>query len=142
MKIERRGFLKLGAAIVGALTLTRYAEPALVALPERHEWIEDRGDFVIVRVPDFKAFANEVIAKPAIFVMGQQAIVKDVDVAGFANIYAPKGGMVTESRFNASKMAVDRDRAVVDLNAKDLTLMNCHIIGNHKTTAVASKGAA
>jgi hypothetical protein len=135
MSIERRGFLKLGAALVGALVLTRYAEPVVAVADTHHDWVEDKGDYVIVRVPDFKTFANEVISKPVIFILGEQAIVRAVEVEGFANIYAPKGGTVLESRFDASRMAVENERAVVGVKGKHITISQCHLIGTGATPA-------
>jgi hypothetical protein len=129
MRIERRGFLKLGAVLIGALTLTKYAEPLVDVADTNHDWIEDRGDYLIVRVPDFKTFANEMISKPVIFILGEQAIIRAVEVEGFANIYAPKGGLVTASRFDGSRMVTEKDRPLVNLKAEDLTISECHFIG-------------
>jgi hypothetical protein len=129
MKIERRGFLRLGAALVGALTLAKYSEPLIVVQDEHHEWIEDKGDYVIVRVPDFKTFANEVISKPAIFLLGENALIRGVDVAGFSNVYAPKGGAVYGSRFDASRMQVENERPVMNIKGVTMTISGCHFIG-------------
>jgi hypothetical protein len=127
--IARRGFLKVGAAILGGLAITRYSEP-IIQIVEKNEWIEDKGDYVIVRVPDFKTFAQEAIGKPAIFILGEQAIVRGVYVNGFANIYAPKGGLVTASRFDASRMLTEKVRPVINLKAEDVSINDCHLIGN------------
>jgi hypothetical protein len=128
--IARRGFLKVGAAILGGLAITRYSEP-IIQIVEKNEWIEDKGDYVIIRVPDFKTFANETIAKPAIFIMGQAATVKAIEVAGFANVYAPKGGLIMDSRFDASRMKTEEDRPVINLKAEGIKIAGCcHLIGN------------
>lgn len=129
MKIERRGFLKLGAALIGAMTLAKYAEPVVAVAETHHDWIEDKGDYCIVRVPDFKTFAHEAISKPVIFILGEQAIVRAVEVEGFANIYAPNGGLVTASRFDASRVVTEKERPVINLKAKDITISDCHLIG-------------
>jgi hypothetical protein len=134
MNTLRRTFLKAGTAVLGALTLARYTEPLIAMLDSSHEWIEDKGDFVIVRVPDFKTFADEVIAKPAIFIMGEKSVVRAVDVKGYVNLYAPKGGMVTASRFDASKMLVARARPVMELKAENVVICGCHFFGNDTTT--------
>lgn len=134
--IERRGFLKLGAALIGALTLAKYAEPLVAVADTHHDWIEDKGDYMIVRVPDFKSFANEFIAKPVIFILGEQATVRAVEVEGYANIYAPKGGLVTASRFDGSRMVTEKDRPLVNLKAKDLTVSECHFIGTGQTASI------
>ncbi len=136
MRIERRGFLKLGAALIGALTLTKYAEPLVAVADTHHDWIEDKGDYCIIRVPDFKTFAHEAISKPVIFILGEQAIVRAVEVEGFANIYAPKGGLVTASRFDGSRMVTEKDRPLVNLKAKDITISDCHFIGTGQTASI------
>jgi hypothetical protein len=97
-----------------------------------HDWIEDKGDYCIVRVPDFKTFAHEAISKPVIFILGEQAIVRAVDVEGFANIYAPKGGLVTASRFDGSRMVTEQDRPLVNLKAEGLTISECNLIGKDR----------
>lgn len=125
----RRGFLKLGTAVIGGMAITRYAEP-IIQLADRLEWVEDKGDYCIIRVPDFKTFANESITKPAIFILGELAIVRSVRVEGFANIYAPKGGRVMDSLFDSSRMVVKKERPVVNLNAKDTIISDCQFIGN------------
>lgn len=133
MNTLRRTFLKAGTAVLGALTLARYTEP-LIAMPDSsHEWIEDKGDFVIVRVPDFKTFANEVIDRPAIFLLGENANVKHVDVKGYVNLYAPKGGSVTYSKFDASKMLVGRERSVMELKAENIVISDCIFEGTGTT---------
>lgn len=136
MKIERRGFLKLGAALIGALTLAKYAEPVVALADTHHDWIEDKGDYCIVRVPDFRTFAHEAISKPVIFILGEQATVRAVEVEGFANIYAPKGGLVTASRFDGSRMVTEKDRPLVNLKAKDITISDCHFIGTGQTASI------
>lgn len=114
--IERRTFLKLGAA----LGLVRYAEP-LQALAERgsplrSEWVEDRGDFLVVRVPAFQTFADARLPKPTLFLLGEQAVVSHVRVLGFANVSAPNAGRITDCTFDASECAVARERAVLEFS--------------------------
>jgi hypothetical protein len=125
----RRGFLKIGAAIVGGIAISRYAEP-VIKIEQSHDWIEDRGDFVIVRVPDFKSFAKETIDKPAIFILGEKSVIDTVAVAGFANIYAPKGGLVIGSQFDASKMATELERSVLNIKGGcAVQIRDCNIFG-------------
>ncbi len=124
LDFSRRGFLKLGSAIVGGLSLIKYAEPA-VQIPHSHEWIDDKGDFVIVRVPAFKSFANELITKPAIFVLGERALVRAIEVRGYSNIYAPKGGTILGCYFDGSQMTTEMNRSVVHLVADNLGVTSC-----------------
>lgn len=108
----RRGFLKIGTTILGGLTVAKYTEPLIDLAPSVHDWIEDRGDFVIVRVPKFKTFANEVINKPAIFLLGQGSTVTGVDVKGFANVRLGQRSRLLDSRFDA-RMLTETERPVV-----------------------------
>jgi hypothetical protein len=74
MNTTRRTFLRLTGAAAGALVIAKYAEP-LAVLADHGPWVEDKGDFYIVRVPDFKTFANEHLEKPTIFLLGESATV-------------------------------------------------------------------
>ena len=131
--------MKLGLVAVGSLIVAKYAEP-IVDTPEIKKWIEDRGDFVIVRIPDFKTFANEVINKPAIFIMGQQAALRGVDVGGYVNVYAPDGGLVEGCRFDASQALAEHDRPVMKLQAANLKISDCHFFGTGQTPAFGFTG--
>ena len=62
--MQRRSFLSVLAGASAALGLARYAEPFALTPDAHHEWVEDKGDYVIIRVPDFKTFARETINKP------------------------------------------------------------------------------
>lgn len=138
MKIERRGFLKLAAAVIGGMAVTKYAEPLIQVAGAHHDWIEDKGDYCIIRVPDFKTFANEIIAKPVIFIMGEQAIVRSVDVGGFANVYAPKGGMVDACRFDGSRMVTEQKRPLVNIKGDGLMVTGVHFIGGPNNDSLAN----
>lgn len=129
MQIERRGFLKVGTALAGGVVLAKYAEPILAALPERHEWIEDRGDFLIVRVPDYKTFARERLEKPTIFLMGEQATVRDVHVIGFSNGYVPRGGRFHGCFFDGSGMTTVESRPVFTLKGAGIAFDTCSFAG-------------
>lgn len=118
---NRRGFLKIATSLVGALSIAKYSEP-LFAIPNAYkDWIEDKGDFFIVRVPDFKSFANELLAKPVIFLMGEKSIIRGVNVQGFANLYAPKGGACIDSIFDARQMTIERIRPILELKNAENT---------------------
>ncbi len=127
---SRRGFLKLAASVVGALSLARYAEPILAIADRHHDWIEDKGDYLIVRVPDFKTFANETLNKPVIFLLGQEATVHHVEVNAFSNVHSPKGGRIYGSRFDGSQMETEMPRPLVVIKGGDgLVIENCNMIG-------------
>ncbi len=115
--IQRRTFLKVASATVGAMVIHKYAEPFEVL--QENDWITDRGDFYIVRVPDFKTFKNELLNKPTIFILGQSAVVSNCDVLGFTNIAAPKGGLFRDSAVDTSRMEVPRMRSIVEIGGSN-----------------------
>jgi len=86
----------------------------------------------VVRVPDFKTFAREHLDKPTIFILGSSAVLSEVSVEGFANIAAKPQSSVLDCHFDASKIDVQRDRAVVEISAttKELVLSRCNLLGN------------
>lgn len=134
-QIIRRGFLKLMGAAGAAVALARYSEP-VIAMPACKDWIEDKGDYYIVRVPDFKTFVNVKLDKPAIFGLGEAAVVRGVSVMGFSNVYAPRGGKVLESQFDARGMTVGRARSVVHLAGSDMELSGCTVYGSGEGAAI------
>lgn len=120
----RRTFLKLAAATATALDITRYAEP-LQKIASKGEWVEDRGDFYVVRVPDFKTFARETLDKPTIFLLGERATVADVMVAAHCNIHAPKGGRVVGSYFDTRMVEMEKSRPVMLLAGRGMLIQGC-----------------
>jgi hypothetical protein len=104
---------------------------------EAKDWVEERNGFYIVRVPDFKTFANETLDKPTIFLLGQEAVVRGIEVFGYANIFAPKHGTLTNCMFNASKVQTEAQRPIVLIGegTKNMYLGDCIFTGNSTTTA-------
>lgn len=138
--MRRRGFIQLGTAIFGALTLQRYAEP-FVEIVNTKDWITDHGDFLVVRVPAFKTFSNEILPKPTLFFMQERSTVRNVEVLGFANISAPMGGTIENSLFDCSKMIVSRNRPIIEINkSRDMLFSGCHLIGNPTVSSNFSFG--
>lgn len=138
---NRRGFLKLLGAAVGAAAvpgILTYAEPLLAIPIEGREWVEDRGDFYVVRVPDFKTFAREVLDKPTIFLLGQQAILTNVLVSGFANLSAPRAGVIRDCTFDAREVASLQPRTVLTIGAAttQLSMIGCNLLGASKGCAI------
>lgn len=117
-ELKRRGFLKLGAVTVGGLAVTKYAEP-FITTPESKDWITDKGDYVIVRVPDYKTFAREVIDKPAIFILGTRSFVSGVDVTGFVNVAFSPGSVFEQSRINCEKVIAQGARHPMVITGRD-----------------------
>lgn len=117
----RRGFLKLAAAA----GIVRYAEP-LMAMHDPHEWIEDRGDFVIIRVPEYKIFAGAQIEKPAIFLMGAQSTVRDIRMLSYANILTHGPATIADSVFDARLHQTENERPVMCVGGNSsLTIYGC-----------------
>jgi hypothetical protein len=110
MNLTKRGFLKVAGGVAGALGLQLYSEP-LIAIPKRHEWIEDRGDFYIARVPSHKTFSHERLEKPTIFQAGERSVIRNVTVEGYANFYFAPGLYVDELFIDATHMKTQQDRS-------------------------------
>ena len=146
MSLNRRTFAKIGTALMGGLVLAKYAEPLALVPTEYRDWIEDRGDFFIVRVPDYKTFERETLNKPTIILMGERTTVRDIEVQGYTNVHAPKGGRIDECTFDTRTMVVEKPREVIRLAAEHLSVMNCTLYGNDITPVgmhfVGTKGMA
>jgi len=136
LKVERRGFLKVLSAILGTAAIATYVEPIFTFQESYSDWIEDKGDFFIVRVPDFKKFSGETLDNPTIFILGQKSTVSDVVVNGYANISAQYGGRVLDSRFDASKMTTQNPREVVKISGTSFVLDGCGMYGNRNTAGI------
>lgn len=93
----RRGFLKTASILVGGVMLPVYSEPLLQALPH-HDWVQDKGDYYIVNVPERKVFKGESLDKPTIFLCGAGSSVLNTSVNGFVNMRGSTN--VTVSGFN------------------------------------------
>jgi len=146
MSLNRRTFAKIGTALAGSLVLAKYAEPLALVPNEYRDWIEDRGDFFIVRVPDYKTFARETLNKPTIILMGERSTVRDVEIQGCTNIHAPKGGAISQCMFDVRSMVFEKPREVIRLAAEGLHVMDCTVYGNDFTPVgmhfVGTKGMA
>lgn len=130
--MKRRGFLQIGTAVFGSLTLQRYVEPA-VEVDVVADWITDYGDFLVVRVPAFKSFSNETLHKPTLFLLEEQSIVRNIHVQGFVNVNASRGARITESKIDCSKMIVSRNRAIVEFSKNShCSMSDCYLIPNKK----------
>lgn len=132
--IERRGFLKVATMMVGSLLVAKYIEPIIqIVTPEKHSWIEDKGDFYIVRVPKNKIFANEHLDKPTIFLMDDSSYVHDVNVEGYSNIMMTGKCKLLNCNFDTSKMVVQENRPAVIITSSGIQNMfdSNSIITNH-----------
>lgn len=120
--IARRGFLRLLGAAGVAAGLVKYAEP-IVEFVQDGAWIEDKGSFLILRIPDGKTFANETFRKPVLVMMGLRSILRDTEFIGVVNIDAGKGGALIQGNiFDASRVLTDRVRPVIEMRGNDFEL--------------------
>jgi hypothetical protein len=113
-ELQRRGFLKVVSALAAATGLVRYIETPIL-MPNKHEWIEDMGDYYIVRVPEGKTFANERLDKPTLFGLEDRATVTGIEVLGYANVYHKGQFAFMHSRFDTSKMILDHKRPAMNI---------------------------
>ena len=133
---NRRLFLKTGTTLVGGVLLTKYIEPIVpIAELKKHEWIEDKGDFYIVRVPDSMTFANELLDKPTIFLLGHYTVVKDIVVNGYANVAAKGESLIHGCNIDASKIILPNPRPIIvvdidDAKTNKIRMEHCHFKSN------------
>jgi hypothetical protein len=132
----RRTFLKTASAVIGGVLVSKYLEPMFNLADVHKDWIEDKGDFYIVRVPDNSIFKNEKLDKPVIFVTGAYVTLANLDVQGYANIIAKGPINIRDNVFDASKVLSlkEMDRSVVRFDSPvgdaSIVMRDCNIIGN------------
>ena len=129
----RRAFLKLA----GASAVAAYAEPMIALESARHEWVEDRGDFYLIRVPDFKTFARESLDKPTILILGASAKALDVLVDGYLNVFAPAGGLVSGFFVDGRNMRTEKARSAVFIKGDGLTFRDSYIESGAASAAIS-----
>ena len=112
--IARRGFLKVLGAIAASTGIIHYAE-AKVLMPEQGSWIEDKGDYYIVRIPDGKTFARETLDKPTIFGFGRDSSMREVTVNGFSNLYLQSGASTYDCAFDARGYSIEGRTAALEV---------------------------
>lgn len=126
MNITKRGFIKLGTSLIAGVSVARFSE-IIIDVKPLHEWIEDRGDFYIVRIPDFKTFSKEILDKPTMLLFGEQSTASDITCNGFVNIYMPNGGTFTDSLVDTSKSMMAGRNAPVNYKGEYGTMSNINI---------------
>ncbi len=111
---NRRTFLKTGTVLVGGVLLFKYIEPIVpIAEPKKHEWVEDKGDFYIVRVPDTKSFVNETLDKPTIFLLGENTLIKGLNIKGYINVAYKGNCAISDLYLDTSKMTLPNERSLM-----------------------------
>lgn len=135
VELSRRGFLKVGVASVAGVLLAKYAEPVMSILDNKNDWVTDKGDYYILRIPDFKSFANHKFDKPLIVVMGECSRMSNTTVQGMTNLIVPKGGEVAKCSFNCREFLTEEPRPVVKVSEKhnNLTVVDSEFIGGLTT---------
>lgn len=123
--IERRGFLKMLGALGASTGLVTYAEPLMKLAPVRHEWIEDRGDFVIIRVPDYKSFAHEVIEKPAIMFLGYGAAAEFLEFRSYLNVDFGQGSWLRHSEVDTTRSRTELQRSTLRMRGRNGRVEYC-----------------
>ena len=127
--MQRRSFLSVLAGASAALGLARYAEPFALTPDAHHEWVEDKGDYVIIRVPDFKTFARETINKPAILLLGKEATAHDVKFKSYLNLHGKPGSVLRDFSVDASRATTETPRPTVRLKLEHAFLRGGFIKG-------------
>lgn len=124
----RRSFLKTASA-TALIPLSTYAEK-YENISDNGGWIEDKGDYCIIRVPDFKSFSNEVIKKPAILILGTEAKCHDVSFYGFLNVFYKNNSVIDRVLVDSKgKTMTNREHFVICKSEKEgdkFTLSNSH----------------
>lgn len=130
--LSRRGFMVAASALVATVSQAMNLNKGIVSLIETdkeapvekaNEWITDRGDFYIVRVPEGKTFSKHDFDKSVVFYLEHQATVSMVSVMGFTNlILESDAARFTDGYLDCSntKLASGKERAcmVVDNRSK------------------------
>jgi hypothetical protein len=149
MNLLRRTFLKVSASVALASAamskgLILLDEPELPIADNYKDWIEDRGNFYIVRVPDYKTFAKETLDKPTILLLGENSIAKDLDINGYLNVEISNRSQFISTRVDSSKYIVSVDRPIINIKFKlyglnktpamDACVSGLHAIGSNVST--------
>jgi hypothetical protein len=127
----RRTFLKIGSALVAGTAVATYAEPLINALTTgaKHQWVQDKGDYYVVTIPENKSFAKEHLDKPTIFLFGDNSKLLDVSVIGFANMRGAKSVEIQGCYFDAGKVsAKDRSAAILADKFTNSYFSDLHVI--------------
>lgn len=136
-EITRRGFLRVlsGASAVIAITSTArslmlYDEQDLerpISLRYR-DWVEDRGDFYVVRVPSGKSFAKEFLNKPVVMILGRGSLATNLRIDGFVNLYGDRGSVLSNTYIDSSGYQSVQSRSALKLyptNVERVSVSNC-----------------
>lgn len=110
----RRTFLRLAASTPIAL----YSEPWALVVNAGRKWVEDRGEYLVIRIPENEMFRDEELTKPAIVFMGRCAVMKGVRTEHFTNIFGAGYNAIFDTYFDGRKIQSERPRALVEVKSK------------------------
>lgn len=132
MTTNRRAFLK----IAGALGVVCYAEPLLAIEPE-HDWVQDKGSYLLVRIPDGKTFANETFTKPAVILMGAYSEMRDIRSNSYANIACAGGNRIRDLAFDCRGMMTEKPRSIILVRGDSYIVEGAHFqLSQYATSAI------
>lgn len=138
--MQRRTFLKVlgaGAAAIGiGSKLNQYLESTefIPEYSQYKDWIQDKGSYLLVRIPDGKSMANVTFDKPTLFIMGEHSWLDRIRMNDYCNIYAPSHAKIINSLFDIEQSVIvnDSNRTAIKLcdNASNLVFaynsIQCH----------------
>lgn len=111
--LSRRGFLVVASGLVTTISDAMRPTQGLIALVETEnespvesvsDWITDKGDFYVVRVPAGKTFSIDLLDKSSVFYLENAATVTRTSVNGFVNVvFETNLGQVKECYFDPTK---------------------------------------
>lgn len=120
MDKTRRGFFKvLGAVASAAYLPTLYQEKNFQMADSYRDWIEDMGDFYIVRVPDLMTFSKVTLDKPTILQLGFRSVFSNCKIQGYTNVYNTGGEFkLIDNIFDASGIRLTKNRYPLEFKGK------------------------
>jgi hypothetical protein len=124
--------MKIATTLVGSVLVAQYVEP-LVAMPAPKRFVDDRGDYLIVRIPNGECVHDEEFKKPILLILeGPYALFSSCLVTGFANVLAPNGGSIHDCYFDGIAMRTKKPRAVVHVETSGggMQFHSCRVVGN------------
>jgi hypothetical protein len=135
--------MKIATTLVGSVLVAQYVEP-LVAMPAPKRFVDDRGDYLIVRIPNGEHVRDEEFKKPILLVLeGPYALFSSCLVTGFANVLAPNGGLIYDCLFDGAAMRTKNPRSVVlvESGTQGMEINGCSMITNdYNSSAFEMRG--
>lgn len=126
--LTRRGFVAAASALAATVSAAMNLPSGIKLINETDseepvnlskDWITDKGDYYIVRVPEGKSFWNETLDKSTVFYIENGGSVKHVRVNGFVNAivlneYASLSNCIIDASKTRLASGKERSPLVVD----------------------------